>query len=147
MEGTSVYSAWKGFIFRHLDHFAGLCCPPGPCRPFAVTCDQNHLSGLRAQRHADTCSSKELFRFLPNHCRSFRELMGRGSGSWNWGREGFFIRIHEQPKIEKEKNQNHQFVYSLLEEHRVPASITLWKESRRGQTNLLSCSDQKEDGT
>lgn len=75
------------------------------------------------------------------------ELMGQGSGSSNWGRKGIFIRIREQPKIEKEKNQNHQFVYSLLEEHRVPDSIGLWKESRRGQTNLLFCSDKKEDGT
>lgn len=125
----------------------GPLCPPGPWRPLAVTCDQNHLSGLRAQRHADTCSSKELFGFLPNHCRSFRELMGRGSGSLNWGREGIFIRIREQPKMEKEKNQNHQFVCSLQEEHRVPASIALWEKSRRGQTNLVSCSDQKEDRT
>lgn len=49
----------KGFILRHLDHFAHWCYPPGLCRRFAATHDQNGLSGLIAQRCADTFSSKK----------------------------------------------------------------------------------------
>lgn len=46
MEQTFVL---KGFIIlRHLDHFAHWCYPPGLCKHFAVTHDQNGLSGLIA---------------------------------------------------------------------------------------------------
>lgn len=51
-------SVLRGFILRHLDPGAHLCSPPALCRCSSVIRDQNHLSGLSAQRRAEVYSSK-----------------------------------------------------------------------------------------
>ena len=104
---------WRGFTFRHLDHFAHLHYHPpgGLCRHFAVTCDQNHPSGLIAQRCADAFSSEKMTHYCPttavlseNSCETGQCLRSRSS---HLGREGMFMKISEQPTIYKEKNQKH----------------------------------------
>lgn len=124
---VQLASVCKGFLSRHLDLFAHLCYPPGLCRHFAVIHDQNPLCGLIAQRLADTFSSKKLWQvttklllfFLRTHMRQGQCLKSRSS---NLGRERIFIRLSSNQNLKRKKKiKKHQFVDSLLEEHKVLA--------------------------
>lgn len=68
-----------------------------------MTCDQNHLSGLIAQRCADAFSSEKMTHYCQtaailseNSCETGRCLQSRSS---DLGREEVFIKVNEQPII------------------------------------------------